>query len=290
MDHGQTDRAVSGDVVVMAGAVPEITPKGPSMPGFIDLYRATDLMQEAALVLTRGVSQTGSAIGDFRTRHINDRARRALRAAGPDFVGRGLPDTVPTDTAAALHRLCAEAVRTGQTIERFAVAPDPIADLSGTSSIAVRVTDVDGAVLCTWVPGWHVVGEEEDRRLATTTGTPIADRLELAAAVDALGDAGVFSFNLMTGRLIWSAGLYKLFGREYQDGPMDVTEWRSLIEPEPVLSSAWHALIHDGVPVGVEVKLIPSLGGHQLHVAAFAVPGPDGHPAAIRGRCCVIRP
>jgi PAS fold len=290
MDHGQTDRAVSGDVVVMAGAVPEIAPKGPSMPGFIDLYRATDLMQEAALVLTRGVTETDSAIADFRTRHINDSARRALRAAGPDLIGRGLPDIVPTDTAVALHRLCAEAVRTGRTIERFAVAPDPITDLSGTSSIAVRVTDVEDAVLCTWVPGWHVVGEEEDRRLATTTGIPIADRLELAAALDALGDAGVFSFNLMTGRLIWSAGLYKLFGRKYGDGPMDVTEWRSLTEPEPVFSSAWHALIRDGVPVDVEVKLVPSLGGHRLRVAAFAVPGPDRHPTAIRGRCCVIGP
>src|ERR1700704_163658 len=62
MGHGQTDRAVSGDVVVMAGAVPEIAPKGPSMPGFIDLYRATNLMQEAALVLTYGASGTDSAI------------------------------------------------------------------------------------------------------------------------------------------------------------------------------------------------------------------------------------
>ncbi|HYS39996.1 MAG TPA: hypothetical protein VEO01_30650 [Pseudonocardiaceae bacterium] len=263
------------------------------MPGSVDLHRATDLMQEAALVLTWSATHPDPGIGDFRTRHANDGARRVLGAAGSDLIDRGLLELgVSADAAAALYRLCAEAVRTGKMIEHWAVAPDPITDLSGTSSIVMRVTDVDGAVLCTWVPRWHVVGEDEDRRLATTAGVPTADRLELATALDALGGVGVgvFSFNLMADQLIWSAGLYKMFGRTYRDGPMDVTEWRSLTESELVLSKVWQALIRDGVPLDVEVKLIPALGGHQVRVTAFAVPGPDGHPAAIHGCCCVMRP
>jgi hypothetical protein len=264
------------------------------LPGVIDLYRAIDLMQEAALVLTWGTGRSDPVIGDCRTRHVNARARRVLRATDPDLTDRGLPEIVTTpDTAEVLHSLCAEVLRTGQPIEHFAVAPDPIVDLSATASIVVRATRVDDAVVCSWVPGWHVVGEEEDRWLAsTTTGIPIVDRLELAAALDALADGGigVFSFNLMTGRLIWSAGLYKIFDRTYRDGPADVTEWRSLTESESLLSGAWHALIQDGVPVDVEVKLIPSLGGHRLRVAAYAVVGRDGRPAAIRGGCCVVRP
>lgn len=278
----------------MAGAVPEVAPEAPKLPGVIDLYHAIDLMQEAALVLTWGTGRLDPVIGDCRTRHVNARALRALRVADAEPANRGLLQIVPTtDTAEVLHNLCAEVLRTGQPIEHFAVAPDPMADLSGTASIVVRATRVDDAVVCSWVPGWHVVGEEEDRWLAsTTTGIPIVDRLELAAALDTLADGGVgvFSFNLMTGRLIWSAGLYKIFDRTYRDGPADVAEWRSLTEPESLLSGAWHALIQDGVPVDVEVKLIQSLGGHRLRVAAYAVVGRDGHPAAIRGGCHVILP
>jgi hypothetical protein len=276
----------------MAGAVPEIAPETPKLPGVIDLYRAIDLMQEAALVLTWDTGRSGPAIGDCRTRHVNRRARRALRVTDPDPTNRGLLEIVTADKAEVLHSICAEVLRTGLPIEHFAVAPDPIADLSGTASIVVRATRVDDAVVCSWVPGWHVVGEEEDRWLATTTtGIPIVDRLELAAAVDALADGGigVFSFNLMTGRLIWSAGLYKIFDRTYRDGPTDVSEWRSLTEPESSLADAWPALIRDGVPVDVEVTLVPSLGGHRLRIAAYAVIGTDGQPSVIRGGCCVVR-
>jgi hypothetical protein len=288
--HGQSDRAVSGDVGT-AEAVPEMTALGLESPRVIDLYRATDLMQEAAVVLAWPTNRCGPVIGDCRARHLNDRARRALRAAGPDLADRGLLELVSADAARTLHHLCTEALRTGQPTERFAVAPDPITDLAGSSSIAVRATRVDGAVLCTWVPGWHVVGEEEDRRLARTIGIPVADRLELADTLDTLAGVGlgVFSVNLMTGRLVWSAGLYEIFGRPYQDGPVDLADWRLLTEPDPAVSGAWRALIRDGVPADVEVQLIPSLGGHWLRVTAHAVLGPDGYPAAIRGRCCVIR-
>ncbi|HEY3606324.1 MAG TPA: PAS domain-containing protein [Pseudonocardiaceae bacterium] len=261
----------------------------PGSPGVIDLYRATDLMQEAAVVLAWPTNPSGPAIGDCCARHMNDRARRALRAPGRPLANVGLLELVTGDAARTLHQVCAEALRTGRSTEHFAVAPDPITDLAGSPSIAVRATRVDGAVLCTWVPGWHVVGEEEDRRLARTIGMPIADRLELADTLDMLGEVGlgVFSVNLMTGRVVWSAGLYEIFGRPHQNGPMDIADWRLLTEPDPVVSGAWRALIRDGRPADVELRLIPSLGGHWLRVTAHAVVGPDGHPAAIRGR--VIR-
>jgi hypothetical protein len=251
-----------------------------------------DLMQEAALLLTWDAGQLDPAVGDCRTSHVNGRARRMLRVTDPDLANDGLMDVMPADTATELYRLCVTAVRTGQPIEHFAVAPDPIVDLCGTASIVVRVTRINNAILCTWVPGWHVTGETEDRRSALTQGMPVADRLELAAALDALAGTGlgVFSFNLMTGRLIWSTELYQLFDRTDRDRPADVTEWLSLMERDSALSGAWQALVRDGVPVDVAAKLIPSLGGHPVRVIAYAVVGPDGCPAVIRGRCSVMGP
>jgi hypothetical protein len=79
------------------------------------------------------------------------------------------------DTALALWGLCDQARREPGSTEYFAVAPNPMVDLSGTASIGVRVTRVGDAVLCTWVPGWHVVGEEEDHRLTSATSTPVSD-------------------------------------------------------------------------------------------------------------------
>lgn len=291
MGHGQSDRTASRDVLVAPGAVPETTSRSWTSPGVIDLCGAMDLMQEAALLLGWDADLPDPAVGDFRTRHVNRHARRTLRVTDPD-PAHGLVDLMPVDTASELHRLCVTAVRTGRPVEHFAVAPDPVVDLCGTASIAVRVTRIDNTVLCTWVPGWHVTGEVEDRRSALTQGMPVADRLELAAALDALAGTGlgVFSFNLMTGRLIWSAELYQLFDRTHRDRPADMTEWLSLMQPDSGLSQAWQALVRDGVPVEVAAKLIPSLGGHPVRVVAYAVAGPDGYPAVVRGRCSVTGP
>ena len=111
MGHGQTDRAVSGDAVVMAEAVPEIAPKGPKMPGFIDLYRATDLMQEAALswdvplerLSFQGAVDGARHFGEALLRARTQRQRTALYAEllrilaadeVPDRPGRHEPRAV----------------------------------------------------------------------------------------------------------------------------------------------------------------------------------------------------
>jgi hypothetical protein len=270
-------------------AAPEIARHQVDVAGFLNLHRTINLMQEAALVLTWGQDMAGSVINDYWTECVNERAARALGAEVSELVHRSLRELLPADTALALHGLCDGALRATEGTECFAVAPDPMVDLSGTASIAVRATRVDDGVLCTWVPGWHVVGEDEDRRLTSATGTPVSDTLELAGALDTLADTGfgVFSVNLMTGRLIWSRGMYTIFDRTVEDGPVDLTDPHSSIEPISVVTDAWHVLVRDGTPLDVAVEQVASLGSRPLRISARATMGPDGCPAVVHGQCCV---
>ena len=268
-------------------SVPGTTRHQADVPGSLDLHRTIELMQEAALVLSWDEDSTGSVIDDYRTECVNERAARALGAKASELVHRGLLELLPPDTAFALWGLCDQALREPAGTEYFAVAPDPMVDLSGTASIAVRATKVGDAVLCTWVPGWHVVGEDEDRLLTSAPNTPVSDMLELALTLDTFADSGfgVFSANLMTGRLIWSRGMYQIFGRAVPDGPVDLTDAQSSIEPMPVVVECWRGLVRDGVPLDVAVRQVSSLGSRSLRISARARTGPDGRPAVVHGTC-----
>lgn len=255
----------------------------------VDLHDMVGLMQEAALVLTRGGGRPGVAMDDYLTEYLNDHAARDLGADVTELLGCGLMQMLPADTADMLHWLCKEALQAPEPVEYFAAAPDPMTDLSGTASISVRATRMNDAVLCTWVPGWHVVGENKYRRPLTAAGGSVADRLELATTLDTLADTGfgVFSVNLMTGRIIWSQGIYTIFGRTLDEGPLDITECASLVEPVATRPDAWKTLVSQGKPLDVTVRLLPQLGGHRLRFVAYASLGPDGHPAVLHGYCCV---
>jgi hypothetical protein len=276
MGHGQSNGTTSE------------APLRPTMPDTVDLAHAIELLQEAALVLTWEPNWFGPTIDDCRTLHVNDRARMALAATWSDLPNRRLSDIMPAGTAAAVHGLCVAALHTERPIEHFALAPDPITDLSGTASVAVWVTRVGDAVVCVWLAGQLDIGDEVDRLAATSTALDQIDPTSQSDTPTGV-DLGVFSLNLMTGTLIWSAGLYEIFARTHQDGPLDVTDWPMPTGSESSLHDPWLALIHDGAPMDVEVSLIPLLG-HQLRVVANALIGPDGRPTMVHGRCRVIDP
>jgi PAS domain-containing protein len=252
----------------------------------LDLLSAIELMQEAALVLA--ATEVGPR--HYRIRYANERAVNALGVGTRDVSTCTLDELLPADTAAALSSLCDWVVRSRRPVEHFAAAPDALTDLTGMPTTVVRVTQVGDWLLCTWVPGWHRVGDEEDRNRGTIAGTPVADRLELAAAVDALGanGFGVFSFDMTNGRLVMSSGMYRMLGIERRDPVVDVADLKSFVEFGPEFVRAWQALIKHAVPMDTDVRLVPGLGDRMVRVLACASLGHDHHPVVVRG-CCRLR-
>ncbi|GLZ30105.1 hypothetical protein Lesp02_22950 [Lentzea sp. NBRC 105346] len=213
-------------------------------------------MQEAVLLLD----------ADRRVEMVN---RAAADLLGDErIVGRTISEFLPEDTAAVLGDLCDKVTEPGACVEHFAAAPDPLTDLGRAPSISVRVARVDDVVLCTWLPGW--VGDGGDHEQVTA-----ADRMELAKAADALGDTGfgLFSLDLMSGRLIGSSGLRVIFGE-------------SDLESAVSGSAAWRALITRGEPMDVEIELDSE---RRVRVTGRVEAGADGHPAVVRGLCSVVR-
>jgi len=161
MDRGQANRTMPDVVMDTAGGV-SAPPRRSTRSPTIDIVNAADLMQEAALVLEWDPDPSGPAIGDCRIRHVNKLGRQALPPTGADPVNRRLSDILAADTAADLHRVCVAALDAEGPVEHFAVAPDPITDLGGTSCVAVRAIRVGDAVLCVWLPGELDVADEAD--------------------------------------------------------------------------------------------------------------------------------
>lgn len=250
-------------------------------PPRIELRTAIELMQEAALVLSPVET------GDYRVRHANDRAAQALGVPLSAVAGLHLGELMPGDTATALCSLCDRGITSSGSVEHVASAPDALTDLTGMPSTVVRVDRVGESLLCTWLPGWHPVGADENLGEHVTAGVPVADRLALAAAVDALcvDGFGVFSFDMTNGRIVMSSGLHHLLGLEPRDGVVDATNLSSLVEVGPQFVRAWQDLIQHAQPMDAELRLVPSLGGHTLRVLACANLGYDHHPVVVRGYC-----
>ncbi len=245
------------------------------------LQQVVDLMQEAALVWVP-IQREGDFpdVVDYRVKMGNKSAADVL---GVDqVVGLTLGQLLPEDTAVLLRRLFTQAFKSGETVEHVAAAPDPLTDLGRTHSVSVRITHVGESVLCTWLPGWLTGPGAGERRPITSNGSSTADRLEFADVVDAVADAGfgVFSLNLMSGRLIMSSGLHRIFG--------EGSDVQSGLESAVEGAGEWQALLRRGEPMDVEVRLAPEHGGHRIRVVGRMACAADGLPAVVRGSCCVL--
>ncbi|TWP52417.1 hypothetical protein FKR81_08755 [Lentzea tibetensis] len=245
------------------------------------MQHVVDLMQEAALVLAPVVNELQpSVVVDYRAEMVNKSAADVL--GSDQVVGQRLAQFLPEDTAALLRKLCDETRQSGAGVGHVAAAPDPLTDLARAPSVSLRVALVGDLVLCTWLPGWLTPAGAGERPPITSDGESTADHLELANAVDALADAGVgvFSLDLMTGRLIGSRGLRRIFGPG--------SDAQSGLEAAVADDGAWQALLRRGEPMDVEVKLSSRLGGHRVRVVGRVGYAADGHPAVVRGSCSVL--
>lgn len=247
------------------------------MASGLHLHEVVDLMQEAALIWAPVQHEGDSTdVVDYCVKVGNGFAAEVL---GVDQVaGLTLGQLLPEDTAALLRRTFTQVSRSGEAVHHVVAAPHPLTDLTRTPSVSVRITPVGGAVLCTWLPGW-LTG---DHRPITDDGSSTADRLEFADAVDAVADAGfgVFSLDLMSGRLIVSSGLHQIFG--------EGSSAQSGLESAVAGEHEWQALLRRGEPMDVEVRLAPEHGGHRVRVVGRMACAPDGLPAVVRGSCCVL--
>jgi hypothetical protein len=264
--------------------------EGTHAKGRADLQTVISKMQEAVLLLAADFDDAGATVVGYRIAAANDVAARAVGLGPAELIDRGLGAIFAADTAVLLHQLCGRALQSDSAVQHFAAAPDPLTDLSRSPTVAVQVARAGDSVLCTWLPGWLTETGGDDRGQEGTTRLSTMDRLELATVLDTLAEVGfgVFSLDLMTGRVIGSNGLYEMFCRGLEARPAEKVDLQCLVESIVAGVDAWQDLLHRGVPMDVEVHLVRQLGGHRVRLTGRVFRGSDGYPAVVRGSCCLL--
>src|SRR5580658_3598089 len=98
-------------------------------------------------------------------------------------------------------------------------------------------------------------GADEERQALARKLEESNARLEQAQR---LVHMGYYEWNLITGRVTWSAELYRIYGLAPQEGPIDMAAISEMIHPddrERVFQGADEA-IRSGVPAAVEHRVI----------------------------------
>ncbi|MCW5252068.1 PAS domain-containing protein [Streptomyces sp. SHP 1-2] len=118
-------------------------------------------------------------------------------------------------------------------------------------------------------------------------GRSLADLRGLPAAGEPSGPpgrAGSAEWDLLTGRADWSAGLFRILGRDPDSAPLGLDSLPSVVLPEdrPALTEMVTDCLVDARPVDGEFRVRRPDGTVQpVHMLGGPVPGPDGGTASM---------
>ncbi|MFI5492235.1 PP2C family protein-serine/threonine phosphatase [Actinoplanes sp. NPDC051859] len=97
-----------------------------------------------------------------------------------------------------------------------------------------------------------------------------------------LGSLGWTEYDLITGRSDWSAGMYRIFGRDPADGPLNRTQQQAAMHPEDrgLSETAWQTL-DSGATSDVTVRFRIGTATKHLRILSDAARDADGAPVKI---------
>ncbi|KJK49242.1 hypothetical protein UK23_14820 [Lentzea aerocolonigenes] len=245
------------------------------------LLRAVHLMHQPAIAVRN--TSPDDLRGVYSIVDHNEEAALHLRCSPAELASQPLSLLLAADTARAVSALADRAMRAGGRVTAEVFAPDPLADLIGGPVVSVRATPAGGLVLVSWFAG------HEQYRRAGSEAT-VGDRLAVADALDLVADAGIglFTMDLVTGDVVWTDGMYELFGvaRVGERAPnLDAVLALTTVETAELGLAAWLELVHHGTPMNVRFQFRPASSGRWVRLVARASTGADGFPQRVSGIC-----
>ncbi|GAA3301190.1 SpoIIE family protein phosphatase [Dactylosporangium vinaceum] len=215
----------------------------------------------AGCTFLRPITESGAVV-DFQVVATSGTGTDLL-GLGTARRGRRLTQLYPTIAGGPLWSAYLRVLATGEptTLENFQYNPDT-AGIVADSSFVISVHRVlDG--LLVW---WERV-DEARRRL---------DRTEL------LGLLGWSEYNLVTGEMDWSPGMYRIFERDPALGPLPRADQSAAVVPEdvPVAELSWQTL-DSGATSDVIVRFRIGTGTKHLRILSDLARDPAGKPLKI---------
>ncbi|NJP92531.1 SpoIIE family protein phosphatase [Nonomuraea sp. FMUSA5-5] len=188
--------------------------------------------------------------------------------SGAQLVGRKMSEIYPTIVDGPIWHAWHQTLRDGLPRR---IGPLPYLSLAERAPaeilITVKMWPVGAGLLNSWIR------HDEETRLA-----------ERIAQTERLGDLGWGEWDLITGQVLWSDGLYRVYERAPSEGPLSREETEALIVPDdlPVRGRAAEAF---GRGEAVDVTYRIRLGGRIKHIRTVvdAVRDTEGRPVKVYG-------
>ncbi|GAA2343092.1 PP2C family protein-serine/threonine phosphatase [Dactylosporangium salmoneum] len=210
----------------------------------------------------RPVRDPGGRVTDFRVEATSDPGDDVHRRGGTR-VGGLVSQLYPTVPGGPLWELYLRVLETGApaSLQEFRYS-ERSAGVATDSQFEISAHPVlDGLLVC-----WSRL-DETRRRL---------DRTEL------LGSLGWSEYDLVTGRMEWSPGLYRIFERDPAEGPLPRAAQAEAMLPEdrPLAEAAWQ-LLDSGGTTDVTVRFRVASGVRHLRILSDVSRDADGAPLKI---------
>jgi serine phosphatase RsbU (regulator of sigma subunit)/PAS domain-containing protein len=205
---------------------------------------------------------SGSRVTDFRVAATSGQVAD-LQGRGTQRIDELLSVLYPSMVGGPLWQLYLDVLRTGEPgrLDEFRYS-ERQPGVAAESRFEVSVHRALGGLLVCWERV-----DEHQRRL---------ERTEL------LGSLGWSELDLATGRLDWSPGMYRIFGRSFDEGPLSRTAQAAAMVPEDrgLAEAAWQTL-ESGATSDVTVRFL--IGGAPRHLRILSDVARDatGRPVKI---------
>jgi hypothetical protein len=203
----------------------------------------------------------GDQIIDFEFEYANQAARQLTKGEQIDLDSATLLEAFPEVGSRLLLGEYAKVLRTGHpyVVDDLHIA----AQREGTKAsytFAARATRLADRVLVVW-------------RIRTDADL-LHDQL---LSAERIARAGSFWWNLRSGDLRWSPGMFRLFDRDPAEGPADLDQWDRYVDREDWLGvqNAVDRLLA-GRPAELEFRLTGHLAGRRLRLRAEPFTEPFG--------------
>jgi PAS domain-containing protein len=195
------------------------------------------------------VRDEGTSLTDFVLVYANG---AAIGAGGLTYhsIGRRLLDLEPGLLTDGVFDGFVRAYEIGAPL-----SPEPIEEILGGRRVLIRrqAARFGNRLLITW--------HEVDPRARA------AQHLE---RMEVLGGFGWADWDLVSGEVNWSPGLYRLLGRDPTRGPVPAHRLAALVVAEdlPLVRAGLHRVLHDGAEASVEIRLRGADGVRNVRLVA----------------------
>ncbi len=202
------------------------------------------------------------AVVDFRVEATSGRVHD-IYGRGAQRVGGRLSELYPSMVGGPLWQLYQDVIRSGSPgrLPEFRYE-EKRAGVVASSLFEVTVHPVLGGLLV-----WWDRTDENRRRLEQT---------------ELLGSLGWAEYDLTTGRSEWSPGMYRIFERTPEQGPLSRAEQAAAIVPDDdgLREAAWQTLDSGGMS-DVTVRFRPGTSMKYLRVLSDVARDAEGRPLKI---------